>query len=179
MAVEAEPDPGVPFHVDEVTILLRGKIDRIDHNPESGAWAIFDYKTGDGGGDPEEVHRKGRGEARRWVDLQLPLYRLLLKGILTEDGRPLVPEDRWSDVKLGFILLPRMLDRVGASLAGWTEEELAQAEEAARKVVRELLGLEIHYDPTTSSYRNDPLDPLLGRTLLPLAEGEEEGDGGW
>jgi ATP-dependent helicase/nuclease subunit B len=178
MSVEGQPEPGVSFDVDGKPVLLRGKIDRIDHNPRTGEWAIFDYKTGDTGKTPEEVHRKGRKNQREWIDLQLPLYRVLLPDILKEDGTPLVPESAWKDVCLGYILLPRELDKVGAAVARWTEEELAEAEETARRVIRELRTNEFHYDPGTQSFRGDPLDALRGRLELPRADdGEEGGDG--
>ena len=178
MSVEEQPEPGVPFEVDGESVLLRGKIDRIDHNPLTGEWAIFDYKTGDTGKAPEEVHRKGRKNQREWVDLQLPLYRVLLSGVLGEDGTPLVPEAAWEEVKLGYILLPRELEKVGAAVANWTEEELAEAEETARRVIRELRTNEFHYDPDTRSFRDDALDALRGRLELPRADdGEEGGEG--
>src|SRR5690606_35854101 len=89
--VEVEPpEPGVPFDVDGRPVLLRGRIDRIDRNERTGEWAVFDYKTSDTGQPPEKTHRRGRGKERRWVDLQLPLYRHLLPAI-EDDGAPLVP----------------------------------------------------------------------------------------
>jgi len=177
VCVEQQPEPGVPFEVDGQSVLLRGKIDRIDHNPRTGEWAIFDYKTGDGGKDPEKAHRKGRGQNKEWVDLQLPLYRRLLAGILKEDGTPVVPEEEQGRVKLGYILLPKKLDGVGAAQADWTESELAEAEETARRVVRELRTEEFSYDPTAKSFRDDPFDALLGRKELPQAPDENEGGG--
>jgi ATP-dependent helicase/nuclease subunit B len=177
VCVEQQPEPGVPFEVDGQSVLLRGKIDRIDHNPLTEEWAIFDYKTGDGGKDPEKAHRKGRGQNKEWVDLQLPLYRRLLAGILKEDGTPVVPEEEQGKVKLGYILLPKKLDGVGAAQADWTESELAEAEETARRVVRELRTEEFSYDPTTKSFRDDPFDALLGRKELPQAPDENEGGG--
>ena len=173
VCVEKQAHPGVPFEVDGEPILLRGKIDRIDHNVDTGEWAIFDYKTGDGARKPEEVHRKGRGQSKEWVDLQLPLYRRLLPGILGEDGSPVVPEAEHGKVILGYLLLPKTLEEVGAALAGWTEAELRQAEEVAREVVRGLRRGEFWYQPETRGYRDDPLDALLGRMELPLETVEE------
>jgi ATP-dependent helicase/nuclease subunit B len=175
VSVEEQPESGVPFEVDGKAVRLRGKIDRIDHNPGTGQWAIFDYKTSDEGKTPEKTHRKGRGENKEWIDLQLPLYRSLLPGILKEDGSPLVPEASWKDVILGYILLPRELDQVGASCADWTEADLADAHETAERVVRELRSEPFRYDPGTRSFRGDPLDPLLGRLELPRAADEDEG----
>ncbi|HSJ09203.1 MAG TPA: PD-(D/E)XK nuclease family protein, partial [Longimicrobiales bacterium] len=57
VAAEAKtPDEGVPFVVDGEPIRLRGRIDRIDYNAETGMWALLDYKTGDVAKPPEETH---------------------------------------------------------------------------------------------------------------------------
>lgn len=175
VSVEEQPEPGVPFEVDGQAILLRGKIDRIDHHPVTGEWAIFDYKTGDEGKNPEKTHRRGRAGKKEWVDLQLPLYRLLLSGVLEEDGTPVVPGPAQAGVKLGYILLPKKLEGVGASLASWSEDELAQAEETARQVVRDLRAGEFRFDRRAKSFRNDPFNALLGRLELPVAQDDDEG----
>lgn len=180
VCVERYSGEGVPFDVDGETVLLRGKIDRIDHHPESGAWAIFDYKTGDAGHDPEKTHRRGRGQGKEWVDLQLPLYRRLLAGVLNEDGAPVVPVAQQAGVGLGYIVLPRDLASTGAAMAEWDSDALCQAEETAREVIRAIRTGVFPYDPETRGYRDDPFDPLLGRNELPVLEesgedGEEEG----
>jgi hypothetical protein len=41
-----------------------------------------------------------------------------------------------SGVQLGYIHLPKNVRETGFSLADWTDEELRQADEAAREVVR-------------------------------------------
>jgi ATP-dependent helicase/nuclease subunit B len=61
---------------------VTGRIDRIDYHAASGAWAVFDYKTGERGDDPDTVHRR-RGE---WLDLQLPLYRHILPHVVDGNG---------------------------------------------------------------------------------------------
>ena len=123
----------MPFDVDGRPILLRGRIDRIDHNERTGEWAVFDYKTSDRGEEPEKTHRKGRGDDKRWVDLQLPLYRHLLPALRDGNGAPIVPPDALDRVRLGYILLPRDLTSVGEKLAEWSPEELASADDAARR----------------------------------------------
>ena len=52
-----------------------GRIDRIDYHPDSGRWAIWDYKTSDGGAHPVRNHFQPK---LGWTDLQLPLYRHLV-----------------------------------------------------------------------------------------------------
>jgi ATP-dependent helicase/nuclease subunit B len=112
-----------PFAVDGRTALLCGRVDRIDEHEQTGQWAVLDYKSSETASKPNETHRT-RDE---WVDLQLPLYRHLVRGLDPPGG-----------VQLGYIHLPKDVRRTGFSLAEWTEEELRQADETAREVVRRI-----------------------------------------
>lgn len=107
--------------VDGEPMLLSGRIDRIDFNEQSGKRMVLDYKTSDAGDSPEKTHRKS-GE---WIDLQLPLYRHLVRE-LGIDG----------PIELGYILLPKSISKVGLSPADWTEAELEKADHTARDIVR-------------------------------------------
>ena len=40
------------------------------------------------------------------------------------------------NVELGFLCLPKRIEEVGASIALWSEEDLASADEEAQEVVR-------------------------------------------
>jgi hypothetical protein len=172
---------GVPFDVDGEPIMLRGRIDRIDHHAGRGEWAVFDYKTGDAGDAPEKTHRAGRKDERRWIDLQLPLYLELLPELRREGGEPVIPPERMGEVRLGYILLPRELAGVGAALADWDGETLRTAAEAAREVVRTLresqYAFEFSEDRITS-HRGDPLAALLGVGQLAAALDDDDGEGG-
>jgi ATP-dependent helicase/nuclease subunit B len=161
----------VAFDVDGESVLLTGRIDRIDENPTTGAWAIFDYKTGDGAEAPEERHRrKGTGE---WKDLQLPLYRHLAAGLRTASGEPLLPPR--AKPYLGYILLPKDLDCVGAAQGPWSDTELEEADEAARAVVRRLRAGFVTFDPgRVRTWPGDPLAPLLGLRQLAPFEADDE-----
>ena len=68
------------------------------------------------------MHRTRQGQ---WVDLQLPLYRHLVQGFGIT-----------TNVQLGYILLPKDLQQIGASIATWTQVDLAQADDVAADVVR-------------------------------------------
>ena len=46
--------------------------------PRSGA-RLLDYKSAEQSVTPEQAHRAGKRGERRWVDLQLPLYELMLR----------------------------------------------------------------------------------------------------
>lgn len=109
--------------VDGVPFTVTGQIDRIDVH-ESGRFRIADYKTGDAATDPIKVHVSG-GD---WVDLQLPLYRVLAASLELPGTR--------GEPELGFIQLPKDLSRVGFVEAAWSPADLGAAIEVAREVIR-------------------------------------------
>ncbi len=145
---------------------LRGKIDRIDRHPD-GRWAIWDYKTGEQGGQLGKAH--GRNG---WRDLQLPLYLLLAHelGVPCAERpathpRGLFDADAPSEALLGYIELARRDADAGFSVAHWSDAEIADAFVTAREVVRRIragkfsdLGTFPPYDPV--------LNALAGRGLL-------------
>ena len=118
----------VMLALDDVrSVQIHGKIDRIDRHRGDHTWAILDYKTGEQRRAPSEVHfSKGQ-----WVDLQLPLYRLLAE-----------PHGVTGDVKLGYISIPRDNDRLECLLADWSEEQLREAEAVARLTAGRILNRE-------------------------------------
>ncbi|MBN1591106.1 MAG: PD-(D/E)XK nuclease family protein [Pirellulales bacterium] len=123
--VEEGPSPDVAIlDVDGEPIGLRGRIDRIDVNGATGERIILDYKTSDTAKTPEQTHREKRS---RWIDLQLPLYRHLARGLGIE-----------GPVALGYIALPKDVAKVGLLRAEWSAEELENADETARQVVRDI-----------------------------------------
>ena len=103
---------------------LRGRIDRIDYHAGDNAWAILDYKTGDSFKTPDQAHRRGG----QWIDLQLPLYRVICRGLALE-----------GQYHLGYVTLPKDLTRVGVHLAPWTDEQLDEAEMEAQRVATNVL----------------------------------------
>jgi hypothetical protein len=123
-AIEAQ------WNVDDQSICLRGRVDRIDQH-ESGKYAILDYKSSEQGDAPTKVHHPGAGRrpprVEDWQDLQLPMYRHL------------APELGLSgSIELGYITLPRSRAQAGFKVATWTPDDLATADEAARRVIRAL-----------------------------------------
>ena len=160
------------FPVDGEPFYLSGRIDRVDHHPETGGWCLLDYKTSRQARTPEAVHRKkeGRGDDAplRWVDLQLPLYRHLVEGI---------PDEARDGVELGYLNLPADRDRTGLELAGWEAWELNEADEKAREAIRFLRRGVFSWNPeSVRMRRDDPLAPLLGVGVLEELADDEEGD---
>ncbi len=181
-AAEVKPEgEGVEFEVDGETVLLRGRIDRIDRHEERGEWQVLDYKTGESPSSPEDRHRKGRRGEKRWVDLQLPLYRHLLPGIARREG---VPSDlarvggARERLELGYLHLSS--EGVELLLADWSREQLEEADEAARRAVRALRKGVFRFRPGEGrSFREDPLEvlfPEAGRAGE-AAPGEDPADG--
>jgi len=124
LRVEAGPEePGASLVVDAAPMYLRGRIDRIDVHEGRGEFFLVDYKTADRAKKPDQVHRQ-RGE---WVDLQLPLYRHLVRAMGME-GR----------VRLGYVILPKDTSQVGLLEAEWGESELASADRTAEAVIRKV-----------------------------------------
>ena len=180
MAVECKGEgEGVPFMVDGSPFLLRGRIDRIDHNPGTGEWAVLDYKSGQSVDPPEKAHRKTWAGNLRWIDLQLPLYRCLLSGILDADGQQVVDLDvegaGQNRIRFGFVSLPQNVKETEFMIADWTAEDFASAEDAAREAVRHLRGGRFEFDPDVTKatgFTGDALAPLLAVGWRATAEQE-------
>lgn len=126
-AEEAIKDERASLEVDGTPMYLRGRIDRIDVREKAGQLevTILDYKTSDSGAAPEDKHRDKEGN---WTDLQLPLYRHLVRAI---EGLP-----KTDAVKLGYIVLPRDPAAIGERLADWTTADLDAADGVAKEVIR-------------------------------------------
>ena len=118
--------------VDGNPIGITGRIDRIDYHEGERKYAVLDYKSADAALLPDEAHRNQHGD---WIDLQLPLYRQLVTS-LRLDG----------PVELGFVLLPKDLEKTGFVLANWNADALAAADEEIARVVRQIRG-EVFWPP--------------------------------
>ncbi|RKY16598.1 MAG: hypothetical protein DRQ55_17665, partial [Planctomycetota bacterium] len=188
---EWAPSRPATLDVDGEPFVISGIIDRIDENERTGQWAILDYKTSEVGADPAKTHRgwstvpdeDNPGEQKRvrvWVDLQLPLYRVLAG----ELGLP-------DEVRLGYINLPADLDDVGAVLVepedgkqgrrkweGWTPQRLDDALELAREIIRAVrAGAFSGLGEVTHHRADEPLvRALAGLDLLSAPAPELEDD---
>jgi hypothetical protein len=114
------PTPAL-LDVDGKPIEITARLDRVDRHPD-GRWAILDYKTGEGKKNPREAHRRRDGT---WIDLQLPLYHFVGRG-LGFSGEP----------ELGYAWIGKDVADTGFFVDPWSADELAEALEVARDVVR-------------------------------------------
>lgn len=146
---EWSPDAGTAsLDVDGRPMNLRGRIDRIDVNEQTGQWAILDYKTGEQEADPNKAHRTKEA----WTDLQLPLYRHLIEQL-----------DAPEDIVLGYVTIPKDPGKVGLRPASWDPDDLRDADEAAREVVRAIRA-ERFEDPGSDPPDEGVFSAILGRT---------------
>ena len=150
---------GVAFDVDGEPMLLRGRIDRIDVHESDGRRAVIDYKTSENPAAPNNAHRRGDGT---WTDLQLPLYRVLLRlcGIS-------------GDMDLGYVVLPRDVKKVDGEWADWSEQDLAEAEDTVIDVVRRIRAGEF-WPPADLDERFDDFAAICGAGQLTAARRDEE-----
>ncbi|HUG68122.1 MAG TPA: PD-(D/E)XK nuclease family protein, partial [Pirellulaceae bacterium] len=107
--------------VDGASMQLTGRIDRIDLNTRTGERVVFDYKTSDASKRPEDAHQR-RGE---WVDLQLPLYRHLVRALGIEGS-----------LGLGYITLSKDTSRIEFLQAAWSDVDLEHADQRIYEIVR-------------------------------------------
>ena len=105
------------------SLIVRGKIDRIERHTETGRVRVLDFKTSDRPVSPRAAHcrRAARaedgspafarveieGESLVWIDLQLPLY---LEAVAAEFG---------ADVSCGYFNLPKAIGET--AVVEWEE----------------------------------------------------------
>ena len=114
--------------VDGQPFVIRGKIDRVDRHEHTNKIAVWDYKTSDSGKKAREAHYK----SRKWIDLQLPLYRHLVKEVEA------IKDADLSDVSMGYVLLPKNVDDIGFNPAGFDSSMLDDADRTAFDCIRKL-----------------------------------------
>lgn len=114
------------FPTDDGPMRIRGRIDRIDRHQQTGVFRVLDYKTADTAKEPEKSHF----QSDKWIDLQLPLYRYLVKTVEWQKGAPIDGQ-----IQLGYINLPRDQASMGCAIANWSPEQLDDADKTAREVI--------------------------------------------
>ena len=126
------------FMVDGEPFIIRGKIDRVDRHEGTGQVAVWDYKSSDAGKKAEKAHYQPKN--KQWIDLQLPLYRHLVKEVAV------VADTDFNSVTTGYVLLPKKLEDIGFDQTHWGPDELHAADELAREIIRKIRGNE-YWEP--------------------------------
>jgi hypothetical protein len=137
--IVAHEEKGITtFALREGEVIVDGRIDRIDRHRESGHHLILDYKISDSRPDPENRHRKNKGE---WIDLQLPLYRRMAAGFGVD-----------SNVQVGYIGRGRRENDIVLSLADWSEDDFAGAYSCATSALQSIRD-RVFWPPSTDTPR--------------------------
>ena len=142
---------------------ITGRIDRIDRHRENGTIRILDYKTSDKVTKPEDAHfgsvsltthdfakvQIGSKE-KRWIDLQLPLYHMML------------PESKEfaGPIEIGYFNLPKAVSETGVYLwSNFNNDLLESAQACAQSIVR---GIQNHaYWPPADKITYDDFSKLF------------------
>lgn len=150
-AAEASVDEndGASIEVDGRVMGLRGRFDRIDHHPSTGQWAILDYKTH--GHRPEKKHLRKTDDGYLWVDLQLPLYRLMVP-FLGIDANP-------ADVQLGYFNVSEKDEETRINIAEFTPQQMSDAESLIRDCVANIWAG--RFEPTSDRIQYDDYGMIL------------------
>jgi hypothetical protein len=151
VAEHAEARLEATLDVDGAPFVVTGRVDRVDRHPTAG-FRLLDYKSAEQSRSPEQSHRGGGGRrgARRWIDLQLPLYELMLRQRGLE-----------GPLALGFVNLGHRLTADPLALAEWSAADLADALAAAQDVVRAIRARRFWPPGDPPSY-DDGLEGLAG-----------------
>ena len=144
-------------------MLIRGQIDRVDRHRETGLLRILDYKTSDKTIKPEEAHFSSispdtpdfaivsvNGKEKRWVDLQLPLYHLLLSTKEKFRGR----------IELGYFNLPKASNDTGVTIwESFNNELMESARACAAGVIKGVQ--ERRFWPPAEKVQHDDFESLF------------------
>jgi ATP-dependent helicase/nuclease subunit B len=170
LASQDEPVEG------EKSIRIVGVVDRIDFHPERGVYRLLDYKTSEKG--PKELHVKRSNlrmeeypgyfffdqneKTMRWMDLQLPLYRIWAeKALLNKNAQGL---------EVGIYNVPALEDKIGPNMWPELDDELvAAAITCAGGVLTDLLNPADHipaskvaYDDFADLFFHSPEEAIVG-----------------
>ncbi len=140
---------GAGITVDGQVMGLRGRFDRIDFHPQTGRWAILDYKTH--GHKPEKKHLAKRNGEVQWIDLQLPLYRKMIPFL----GLGADPDE----VELGYFNVSGKDEETRINIASFTPDLLKRADEIIVECVRGVLNG--YFDPAPDGVEFDDYAVIL------------------
>lgn len=126
--ISAGEKQGSGLDVDGQWMTINGRIDRVDYHPETGRWAILDYKTH--GKPPEKTHFKNTKNGIEWMELQLPLYRIMAR-YLGIDVDP-------NEIELGYFNISQKDSETKINIADFGEDLGQQAQDEIFRCIRDI-----------------------------------------
>lgn len=135
--------------VDKKRMLIRGRFDRIDKH-DDGRWAILDYKTH--GHHPRKKHIEKTAGGFRWIELQLPIYRLMIPYLVGQEVDP-------KGVILGYFNVSEKESETKINEADFTDAEFAAADELIVQCVRAIRAG--RFEPTSDPVLYDDYSMIM------------------
>ena len=172
ISFEKEPRDGsfqAPRIPDANGVFLTGRIDRVDVNQETNTYRALDYKTSSDGASPMRTHLRGGKRTQstgliEWKDLQLPLYRVLLRSM---------PKPVCVDAgDLGYFNLAPSAEKSGIAMldaAVVGDTDLKDAEKLAAEIVSMIRAGSFTPSPRIPVRAGDPFAVIWGRGQRGLA----------
>lgn len=151
--------------VDDKRMLIRGRFDRIDRH-DDGRWAILDYKTH--GHHPRKKHIEKTSDGFRWVELQLPIYRLMIPYLVGHDVNP-------KDVTLGYFNVSEKESETKINEADFTEAEYAAADDLIVQCVRSIR--DGRFEPTNEPVLYDDYSMIMQSEIAEQLFDSDDGPG--
>ncbi len=156
------------------SVIVRGRIDRVERHRESGALRVLDYKTSENPEPPARQHLSAdtegareysrvqvEGKTRRWTDLQLPLYVAMLANHVSHTGK----------ISAGYFNLPRDTDATKIDTwDGLTESLLQGAMNCVRGIVDDIDSN--RFWPPSARVTFDEFEPLFPAEALRCVDGQ-------
>jgi len=158
------------------TVKVGGRFDRLDFNPLTKTWRVYDYKTHDEikGNDPQTKHvtelktanstrRPGfefilDGKSYRWNELQLPVYYHNLRKAYGEH----IKDDH--KIEVGYIILPSEGPAEALIWHDYAEKFSQHGEDAIENAVARLLSEDpAIFAPKQTGTKYPTLEHLQGR----------------
>jgi len=165
---------------------VSGKVDRIDHHPDTGEWMMWDYKSGaneDGVvkshlkntnartvwpvhlGDDSRLRLAGeKNKIMRWINLQLPLYA----------AAGLTP----SFAGVGYIAMGDSADKVKFDAWKNFDPDLVEAAKNCAELLIERIGQNVFWPPAESPEFDDYRALAAGADLAVMTESPFFGESG-
>lgn len=151
--------------VDNKRMLIRGRFDRIDRH-DDGRWAILDYKTH--GHHPRKKHIEKTAGGFQWIELQLPIYRLMIPYLVGHDVNP-------KDVALGYFNVSEKESETKINEADFTETEYAAADDLINQCVRSIR--DGRFEPTREPVLYDDYAMIMQSQIAEQLFDSDDGGG--
>lgn len=133
--------------VDDQSVVIRGRIDRVDQQEKKNDLAIIDYKTGSPKFRKQFARRKNE-----WLSLQLPLYQWIFEASEIFRSNP------DSKIVTGFARLGSVLDDIDFDLGTIKADQMELALQSAQEVIRNIRSE--NFEPNPSPRYSDQFDAI-------------------